>query len=139
MYEFARASNAVLIAGHTHKPIFESIAYAAKLEAEIAAEREKLGKTSDPGIRKEIQEQIQDLSARLEWERAQAKGISSGMPECPACPEPIVFNTGCCSFSDGDITGIEIEGNTIRLVRWPDDQGNPKKKVLEEADLLQIL
>lgn len=31
---------------------------------------------------------------------------------------PSYFNTGCCCFSDGDITGIEIEGDSIRLVKW---------------------
>lgn len=28
------------------------------------------------------------------------------------------FNTGCCSFIDGNITGIEISNNHIRLVKW---------------------
>ena len=31
---------------------------------------------------------------------------------------PSYFNTGCCRFSDGDITGIEITGQTISLVKW---------------------
>ena len=32
--------------------------------------------------------------------------------------KPSYFNTGCCSFSDRSITGIEIAGGEIRLVRW---------------------
>jgi hypothetical protein len=36
-----------------------------------------------------------------------------------ALPTPCYFNTGCCSFGDGDITGLEISDGEIRLVRWP--------------------
>jgi hypothetical protein len=46
------------------------------------------------------------------------------------------FNTGCCCFSDGDITGIEIEGDRIRLVKWKD---NSNRIVLEECGLEQLL
>ncbi len=34
----------------------------------------------------------------------------------PALIKPSYFNTGCCCYNDGDITGIEIEGGYIRLV-----------------------
>jgi len=60
------------------------------------------------------------------------------MLDIPADKKPCYFNTGCCSFSDGDITGIEIESGKIRLVRWPDDQGKPRRKILEEGDLTNI-
>jgi len=32
---------------------------------------------------------------------------------------PCCFNTGCCSFPDGDVPGIEIAGGEMRLVRRP--------------------
>jgi hypothetical protein len=48
------------------------------------------------------------------------------------------FNSGCCAFEDGDITGIEIADGWIRLVRWPDDAGNPKPKILESAALNEV-
>jgi hypothetical protein len=38
---------------------------------------------------------------------------------------PCYFNTGCCSFSDGDVTGIEIAEGYIRLVKWLNDAGRP--------------
>jgi hypothetical protein len=31
------------------------------------------------------------------------------------------------------VTGLEIEGTTIRLVRWPDRDNRPRKQVLAEA------
>jgi len=45
---------------------------------------------------------------------------------------PGYFNTGCCCFDDGDITGIEIAGGFIRLVKWYDEENGSKRKVLEE-------
>jgi hypothetical protein len=51
---------------------------------------------------------------------------------------PAYFNTGCCSYADGDITGIEIADGQIRLVRWPNDQNEPKPKILEQADIKAV-
>jgi UDP-2,3-diacylglucosamine pyrophosphatase LpxH len=32
--------------------------------------------------------------------------------------KPSYFNTGCCCFDDGDITGIELSEGEIRLIKW---------------------
>ena len=53
--------------------------------------------------------------------------------------KPSYFNTGCCCFSDGDITGIEIADGYIRLVKWYDGGTVPGRKVLEEIELLKLL
>lgn len=52
--------------------------------------------------------------------------------------KPCYFNTGCCSFGDGDITGIEIVNGLIKLVRWLDDEGRPLPKELEVSDLRKV-
>jgi hypothetical protein len=52
---------------------------------------------------------------------------------------PCYFNTGCCCFGDGDVTALEIADGEIRLVRWPDDEGRPRPRVLEHADLRAVL
>jgi hypothetical protein len=36
---------------------------------------------------------------------------------------PSYFNTGCCSFGDGDVTGLEFAEGRVRLVRWLDNEG----------------
>jgi len=63
--------------------------------------------------------------------------------ETPAAVlQPSYFNTGCCCFNDGDITGIEISEGYIRLIKWYKDLGVPRRKVLEEkllADLVNDL
>ena len=53
-------------------------------------------------------------------------------------PVPGYFNTGCCCFDDGDITGIEIADGFIRLVKWYDEYGS-KKKVLEEIVIDKLI
>jgi hypothetical protein len=53
--------------------------------------------------------------------------------------EIVRLNTGCCSFPDGDVTGIEIADRKFRLVRWPTDDEKPAMKVLIEDDLRNVL
>jgi hypothetical protein len=53
--------------------------------------------------------------------------------------KPTYFNTGCCCYNDGNITGIEIADNNIRLVKW-EMEGNVSKRIVAEeipiADLI---
>ena len=53
--------------------------------------------------------------------------------------KPVYFNTGCCCFSDGDITGIEIAEGFIRLIKWYANNGLPARKILEEISLEQLM
>ncbi|MGZ3873449.1 MAG: metallophosphoesterase, partial [Mucilaginibacter sp.] len=46
------------------------------------------------------------------------------------------FNSGCCCFNDGDITGIEIADASIRLIKWEYGPGRKSERiVLEECRL----
>jgi predicted phosphodiesterase len=124
LYSWAASKpNLVLIAGHTHRPVFRAKTLAAQIEEELKA----LGP-------QEIQ-RIAELSAELEWVRAQDQKESG--PEGAIVPleSPSYFNTGCCCFVDGDITGIEIANGEIRLIRWPDDNDQPRPQVLRGARL----
>lgn len=51
---------------------------------------------------------------------------------------PAYFNTGCCKFIDGDITGMEIEGGMLRLIKWKRAGGGAVRHVLQEASLLEL-
>ncbi|MFN8250745.1 MAG: metallophosphoesterase [Ferruginibacter sp.] len=53
--------------------------------------------------------------------------------------KPSYFNSGCCCFSDGDITGIEIADGCIRLIKWFNNKGTPARMILEESSLEQLL
>ena len=68
--------------------------------------------------------------------------IKKAQPKNETAPDlfkiiPSYFNSGCCCFDDGDITGIEVADGCIRLIRWKD-----KRDVLEEirlSDLQKLL
>lgn len=116
MYNWAvGVERLILIAGHTHHPIFPFPERTKRLAEELEAIREL---SLDP-------EQLAAAEADLRF--AQAQEI------------PSYFNTGCCCFSDGRITGIEIASGEIRLLRFPDDIGRPFPQILDVADLREVL
>lgn len=53
--------------------------------------------------------------------------------------KPTYYNTGCCCFSDGDITGIEIADGHIRLIKWYFENNQSQRKVLEEITFEELL
>ncbi len=53
--------------------------------------------------------------------------------------KPTYFNTGCCCFNDGDITGIEIAQGYFRLVKWKNKNGVRGRIILEEKRLKDLL
>jgi hypothetical protein len=136
MFAWARDHPArpVLIAGHTHHPVFGTsrpdgppARNLAQVESELA----------DAGRARPLDPQrLAALHAELEWGLAEQR--REGPPPIPVVP-PCYFNTGCCCFGDGDVTGLEIADGAIRLVRWPDDDERPRPKVLAEADLRDVL
>ena len=52
--------------------------------------------------------------------------------------KPSYFNTGCCCFSDGDITGIEIANGYIKLIKWSVVGGKSEKIELEKISLRSL-
>jgi UDP-2,3-diacylglucosamine pyrophosphatase LpxH len=53
--------------------------------------------------------------------------------------KPSYFNTGCCCYNDGDITGIEITDGKIRLIKWYNEEIKPEKMILEEMAFTTLL
>ncbi|MBC7890363.1 MAG: metallophosphoesterase [Ferruginibacter sp.] len=53
--------------------------------------------------------------------------------------KPTYFNTGCCCYNDGDITGIEIADGSIRLIKWYLVNSIPQRLVLEERRLADLI
>jgi hypothetical protein len=134
MFTWARnhAAKPILIAGHTHRPVFWVSTPPVKESAEELARELAAARASD----KPDREKLAKLHARLEFVRAERR--ENGPPPIAIDP-PVYFNTGCCSFGDGDVTGIEIADGEIRLVRWPDDDDQPLPKVLVTAHLDEVL
>lgn len=126
MYEWsARQKSLLLITGHTHQPVFVSLTYLERLYRDL--DKARLAGDTDILI-KEIDKQI-NLRIR--------KG--DPVPDFTAY-HSYYFNSGCCCFDDGDITGIEIADGFIRLIKWKyDADGFSKRMVLEETSLESLL
>jgi hypothetical protein len=125
----ARQPHTVLIAGHTHKPVFLTESSTNELQVRLQAKR------SDPFASRE---EIALDRAELEWILAQQRLRCSDVDEELRPLTPCYFNTGCCSFRDGDVTGIEISDGMVRLVHWPDEHKRPLPKILATASLEDV-
>ena len=143
MYSWSEAhEKLVLIAGHTHRPVFKSMSHEDMLRASLQEAEARLAQDlRDAALRRHVAE----LGAELEWVLSQEKqspadgqGASAAALPLVEFRKPSYFNTGCCCYLDGDITGLEISEGEIRLVRWPDDEDRPQPKVLASAKLIDV-
>jgi len=125
MYEWsATQKQLIFISGHTHKPVFASLDHIDLLTHQLQAAK-LAGNTAA----------VQKIEADLVVYTKQYQGKKF----IKSMAYPSYFNTGCCCFDDGDISGIEIEGGYIRLVKWEiKDDGSSAKKVLEQSPLSYI-
>lgn len=122
IYEWsAGLSNSILITGHTHQPVFASLTHLERLyrNMELALE------TNDEAAIREAKAGI----ARYEKDFTAVAVRYMQM-------RPTYFNTGCCCYTDGDITGIEIADGSIRLIKWSATRG---REVLEEMTLAELV
>jgi predicted phosphodiesterase len=125
MYNWsATQKQMVFISGHTHKPVFASLDHIDMLTKELEAAK----KSGDATWIEKTSQTLAVYSKAYE-----------GKSFVKTMAYPSYFNTGCCCFDDGDITGIEIDNGFIRLVKW---KYNPDKdsirQVLEESTLSYI-
>lgn len=116
MYEWSsRQKELLLITGHTHQPVFESLTLLERLQRLDAIKQS----------RDEPFERVYNLpTPSLEFFQK---------------IRPSYFNTGCCCYDDGDITGIEISEGCIRLVKWEKKGGESVRTLLEEISLREVL
>ncbi|HEY2722966.1 MAG TPA: metallophosphoesterase [Chitinophagaceae bacterium] len=125
MYEWsAKQKNTFLVTGHTHQPVFESLTHLERLYRRLE-QQQKTGNIDKIGeVRKEIK-----------FHEPQFTAVSADYLKM----KPSYFNSGCCCFSDGDITGIEIENGFIRLIKWETEKGQSQRCVLEEMELSKLV
>lgn len=125
MYDWtAKQTNLALVTGHTHQPVFNSLTHLERTYTRI----DEAKKNGDQAL-------VQKLEAELE-----AGNISGTTSPRMEYSKNTYFNTGCCCFSDGDITGIELEDGTVRLIEWKKDSSNvPRRIVLEETAIENLL
>jgi UDP-2,3-diacylglucosamine pyrophosphatase LpxH len=133
LYDWAEAQQAlILITGHVHTPVFESYSQEARIKAELARLQDETGADPTPA---QVEAQAR-VMARLEWARVkERKRRQQSRLHDIAFEKPWYFGTGCCCYQGGAITGIEIDRGEIRLIRWPDDGGEPRPHVLAKDSL----
>ena len=124
MHEWsATQKDLIFISGHTHKPVFASLDHIER----IAKQLEHASAANDT-------EQVKLLQSELDKRKTEY----AGKKIVRTTVIPTYFNTGCCCFNDGDITGIEIADGFIRLVKWETIDKVSKRKVLEESPLFYL-
>ena len=115
MYEWSsQQKGLLLITGHTHQPVFESLTHLERLQRQDAVKQ----------------------SRHEPFERTYSFPTPS--LEFFQKIRPSYFNTGCCCYDDGDITGIEIADGCIRLVKWEKKDGDSLRTLLEQINLVEV-
>jgi UDP-2,3-diacylglucosamine pyrophosphatase LpxH len=110
----------MLITGHTHQPVFASLTHLERLYKQFQLAGQENNKERSAALLDEIKKREKEFTAvALDYMNM----------------KPSYFNSGCCCFSDGDITGIEIADGCIRLVKWALVDERPGREVLEEMEL----
>ena len=132
----ATRERTVLIAGHTHRPVFRSQTESAQLQQALDQLRTKAMAAPEDARLRTV---TGHTSAELEWTRAQDFYSPGDEGEAVPMDKPCYFNTGCCCYLDGDITGLELADGQIRLVRWPDQQRRPRPQILAASSLREVL
>ena len=121
MYEWsAKYKNLALITGHTHQPVFESLTHPERLYRQLGEAIKANNKEEATKIENEIKQRGRDYKTT---------------PAQYLTVKPSYFNSGCCCFRDGDITGIEITYEKIMLIKWSVAKG---REVLEEMELEKL-
>ena len=124
MYEWSGAKkDLVLITGHTHQPVFNSLTHLERLYLQL-----------DLAKQENDQEKIKKISAEIPRRKREYDYVNHRYHTM----RPSYFNAGCCCFDDGTITGLEIAEGFIRLVKWSKLDGKPTRIVAEEEKLENI-
>jgi predicted phosphodiesterase len=125
MYEWsAQQQDLLLVTGHTHQPVFESLTHVERLYRQLLFAR---------------QQKDGSMSATLEEEIHKRKFALDTISNDYLQMIPSYFNSGCCCFENGEITGIEISEGALRLVEWKQRGTAITRVILEEAPLTELV
>ncbi len=125
MYQWSsRQNNLLLITGHTHQPVFRSLTHLERLYIDLETAQKQGDQQKIDQLQKQINKHVSKGEAQFTFPGYR----------------PSYFNSGCCCFDDGDITGIEISDGQMRLIKWEySAAGVPERIVLDESSLEEIM
>ncbi|WP_255501624.1 metallophosphoesterase [Olivibacter sp. SDN3] len=102
MYEWtAKQKDLVLITGHTHQPVFNSLTHLERTYKRLHAARA----TGDITLANELEDELR--AGKVSGEASTRYEDSKNT----------YFNAGCCCYNDGDITGIELDATCYQAHR----------------------
>ena len=143
VYAFARGRRQVVLIGHTHRPLFESLSRldALRFRIENLCRQIPVGGRRRATLERELtarKEELEQVAAR------RGRDPDGSLYDFPLLV-PCLFNSGCCIGKRG-LTGLEIAGGGIALVHWFDQnrsrhtgealEGTPyRREVLEQEPL----
>ena len=124
MYDWSAAQEKILlITGHTHQPVFNSLTHLERLYQRRESAR-KLGDLME----------VQKINDEIPRRKREYNFVNQSLDNM----KPTYFNSGCCCFNDGTITGIEISDGYVRLIKWSLVNGRPVRVVAEEEKLMSL-
>lgn len=130
MYRWASQKKKLLmIAGHTHRPVWSSRTHLEKLLWQLG----RLFQIEPDQRPLDYEDQITNLQAEIKKREEKSPPCNDTIKT-----RPCYYNTGCCRFADGDITGIELEDGELRLVKWGAQQGEIRRIEFENNHLTTI-
>jgi len=139
LYEWAKMQGVLFIAGHTHRPVFESLPKVDRLRirleglmrAFVDATKEK-----DKEVLRKIIIATKERYQRMQLS-ARHKSYWSRLAQADLLV-PCYFNDGCCLHRNG-VTCIELAEGEIRLVRFFDSSRSDTVKEHERGPVSSIL
>ncbi len=124
MYGWAsRQLSMLLVTGHTHRPVFGSLSWLDYVEEQL--EMDVVHAFADHA----------DASLWAKLEKLAQSSVWTGGADRSSS----YFNSGCCCFPDGSITGLELSEAEMRLVRWDTVDGQPARRLLAAARVRELL
>lgn len=123
----------LLVTGHTHRPVFASISILDELERRLGIDIDKITSLVDDA---EFWDDVVTECMERGW-LGDAAPCGPPAPDSRRTLQPSLFNSGCCCYQDGHITGLEVSDGEVRLVLWsPASPGD--RRVLARAPLERV-
>lgn len=135
-YRWAKEKGVLLICGHTHRAIFGSMTHFDRLQIELHRLVKRLD-LANPEEREVFRSRVAEKQAELKKILADRAGkMPKSLEPDGNRPVPCYFNDGCCGYTNG-ITCIEIDKNTIRLIKWR--RQRKQRIIFAEKDISLLL
>ena len=131
-YRWAKQNKRILICGHTHRAMFASLSHYHYLLRQRSILL-NLGWPDKQFSSPPNGNKLHFLEKEIQRVLQKSQGLKP--PSFDPDPLPCYFNSGCCGYTNG-ITAIEIQPETIRLIKW---EKKRTRRILQEGNLQEFI